>query len=293
MRIRRVAVLIDGGFFIKRISRLVPPRFHDTPAAIADSARLLCKRHVQRLTGEPFNSKYSRWLDHVYRLFYDDATPFDGIAHHPILNQQIQFSKTKEAVFRSALFNEIRRSRKFALRLGKVSQEDGWKIKDTQLTKKLLRTREWIAVLDAAILQARNGQVPVPLSIDHAEQLSKIADAWRLLTPDDVRLGLRQKGVDMRIGLDISTLTLKKQVDTIILITGDSDFVPAAKLARREGVEFILDPLWQSVKEDLHEHVDGIISVFKPQSELGTEADESANPLSQDDLEQSRTPKDQ
>src|SRR5690606_1219980 len=92
--------------------------------------------------------------------------------------------------------------------------------------------------------------------------LSKIAETWGALKPEDIRLGLRQKGVDMRIGIDISTLTLKKQVDTIILVTGDSDFVPAAKLARREGVEFLLDPLWQSVKDDLHEHVDGVVSGF-------------------------------
>jgi len=29
-------------------------------------------------------------------------------------------------------------------------------------------------------------------------------------------------------------------VSKIILIAGDSDFVPASKLARREGIEFIL-----------------------------------------------------
>ncbi len=28
------------------------------------------------------------------------------------------------------------------------------------------------------------------------------------------------------------------QIDQIILIAGDSDFVPAAKLARREGIDF-------------------------------------------------------
>jgi len=43
---------------------------------------------------------------------------------------------------------------------------------------------------------------------------------------------------------------------------GDSDFVPAAKLARREGVEFLLDPLWQQVSDELNEHVDGVVSVF-------------------------------
>ena len=38
----------------------------------------------------------------------------------------------------------------------------------------------------------------------------------------------------MKLGLDIATLTLKKQVNKIVLISGDSDFVPAAKLARAE-----------------------------------------------------------
>jgi len=66
--------------------------------------------------------------------------------------------------------------------------------------------------------------------------------------------------VDIRIGLDITTLTLKQQVDTIILVSGDSDFVPAAKLVRREGIEFILDPLWQQVNADLFEHIDDLQS---------------------------------
>ena len=57
-------------------------------------------------------------------------------------------------------------------------------------------------------------------------------------------------------------MTLKRQVDTIVLVTGDSDFIPAAKIARREGVEFILDPMWQSVEDELQEHVDGIASGF-------------------------------
>ena len=39
----------------------------------------------------------------------------------------------------------------------------------------------------------------------------------------------------MRVGLDIASLTLKKQVEVIVLVTGDSDFVPAMKFARREG----------------------------------------------------------
>ena len=66
----------------------------------------------------------------------------------------------------------------------------------------------------------------------------------------------------MRLGLDIASITLKRQASIIILVTGDSDFVPAAKLARREGVRVILDPLWQSVRDSLFEHIDGLYSGF-------------------------------
>lgn len=270
MRTRRIAILIDGGFFIKRLSKLVAPQYRNSAQAVADTAYWVCKRHVQKLTGEPFNIPRSRWLDHVYRMFYYDALPYDGIAHHPITNAQIQFGKTPDAAFRNELFAALRRQRKFALRLGKVTKEDGWHVRSTDTTKKLLRTREWLQVLDAAIAQTTSGMLPAALTADQAAQLQKIADAWRSLTPDDLKLGLRQKGVDMRIGIDITTLTLKKQVDTLILVTGDSDFVPAAKVARREGVEFILDPLWQSVNDDLHEHVDAVVSAFKnPASQRG------------------------
>ena len=52
----------------------------------------------------------------------------------------------------------------------------------------------------------------------------------------------------------------------LILISGDSDFVPAAKLARREGIDFVLDPMGASIRDDLSEHKDGLISPrFVPQ----------------------------
>ena len=87
------------------------------------------------------------------------------------------------------------------------------------------------------------------------------------MTDRDFIPALRQKGVDMRIGLDIASITLKRQANVIILVAGDADFVPAAKLARREGVQFILDPLWQNVPRDLLEHIDGLRSGFyKPRA---------------------------
>ena len=66
----------------------------------------------------------------------------------------------------------------------------------------------------------------------------------------------------MRIGIDIASITLKRQANIIILVSGDADFVPAARFARREGVQFILDPLWQNISADLFEHIDGLRSGF-------------------------------
>lgn len=79
------------------------------------------------------------------------------------------------------------------------------------------------------------------------------------LTEADFCFSLEQKGVDMRIGVDISSLAFNKNVNQIILISGDSDFVPAAKQARREGIDFLLNNMGAPIKKDLFEHIDGLI----------------------------------
>lgn len=75
----------------------------------------------------------------------------------------------------------------------------------------------------------------------------------------------------MRIDLDIASLANKHQLSRIVLIAGDSDFVPAAKHAREEGIDFILDPLWQPIKDKLNEPIDGLRSCTKkmPKSKGG------------------------
>lgn len=261
MRIRRIAVLIDGGFFIKRLPKVVDEQYRDSAEAVAETARVLCKRHVQRLIGEQPTEQHSRWLDHVYRLFYYDASPYEGTSQHPLTNQRIDFGRTSEAEFRRALFSALRRKRKFALRLGKVVKESDWRI-SPRLTKPLLKTRtSWVPALEQTIRQQVD---PLPdVTADQVVAIERLIATLRGLNERDVTLGLRQKGVDMRIGLDIASITLKKQADTIVLVTGDSDFVPAAKLARREGVEFVLDPMRQSISDDLSEHVDGIASPLR------------------------------
>jgi uncharacterized LabA/DUF88 family protein len=49
-----------------------------------------------------------------------------------------------------------------------------------------------------------------------------------------------QKGVDMRMGLDIAAYSSGHLTDRVILITNDTDCVPAMKFARKEGLQTIL-----------------------------------------------------
>lgn len=89
-------------------------------------------------------------------------------------------------------------------------------------------------------------------------QLLRKEKKFEELTDDDFAIDTGQKGVDMRLGLDVAALSYKGLVDQIVMIIGDSDFVPAAKLARREGIDVILDPLGLKVHDHLFEHTDGV-----------------------------------
>ncbi len=58
------------------------------------------------------------------------------------------------------------------------------------------------------------------------------------LTEEDVQFDFTQKRVDIKIGLDIASMALKNQVEQIILVSGDSDFVPASKISKTRRYRF-------------------------------------------------------
>lgn len=273
MSVGQIAILIDGGYFLKRIRKELPPESTSTPEQIAKTVRRLCFNHIARITGN--RGKF--WQQHLYRAFFYDAEPYTGVAHHPIANRQIEFAKSALALDRQALFEQLRKERKLALRLGKVNRDHDWAL-SPRLTKTALKTRQQLTSLQGLAEQLHQATDPaqpvqLQLSTEQAQQLLAAHDFWQSIQTNDVALGLRQKGVDMRIAIDIASLTLKQQVSTIVLVAGDSDFVPAAKLARREGMEFILDPLWQHVNDDLFEHIDALQTGLK----RPTDADRSVD----------------
>jgi len=170
-----------------------------------------------------FSNKSSSQKDYLYRIFYYDCPPIDKQIFHPLLKKNIDFSKSDTRKWTEDFFNYLSSKRKVALRLGNLSEsETTYQLSYSKL-KALLSNK--ISLSD--------------------------------LKEDDFILNMRQKGVDMMIGVDIASMAFKKQVDKIILIAGDSDFVPAAKLARREGIDFILDSLGASIKPSLSLHIDG------------------------------------
>lgn len=63
------------------------------------------------------------------------------------------------------------------------------------------------------------------------------------LSDSDFVPDFEQKGVDMRIGLDIANHAATKSVDRIILISGDTDCLPAMKHARISGLQIVLASL--------------------------------------------------
>jgi uncharacterized LabA/DUF88 family protein len=167
----------------------------------------------------------------LYRIFFYDCPPLEKKLHNPVSKRAVDFAKSDEAVFRLSLHQRLLSKRKLALRLGHLSTDTPWTIKPRVIAD-LLSGKTTMAALGS----------------------------------DDVMPAVRQKGVDMRIGVDVASLAFKKQVDQIVLIAGDADFVPAAKLARREGIDFVLDPMWRSIPQSLMEHIDGLRSTCpKPQ----------------------------
>lgn len=174
------------------------------------------------------SSSKGKTKNHLYRIFFYDCPPLSKKVFHPFLQKQIDLSKSSNSKWRLELHEELKRVRKTALRLGHVD--------DINVT--------WA------------------IRYDKIKALCSHKINWNQLTEEDFSMNVKQKGVDMRIGIDITSLALKKQVTQIILISGDSDFVPAAKFARREGIDFILDPMWAPIKPDLYEHIDGLRSTF-------------------------------
>lgn len=216
----KVAILVDIEFFLKRyraIFRNYPELL--TPQKTAKNLVDQALRHIQQIDT---NKAHYQPPEYLYRIFIYDAPPMAKRIHHPFTKKSIDLSKSNEALFRKDFHKILMKTPNISLRFGYIDEKNAhWRIKNEKL-----------------------------------QLLLKGKISFSEIKEEDLEYYGKQKGVDMKIGLDIATLTHKKLVEKIVLISGDSDFVPAAKLARREGIKFVLDSMGQNIKEDLHEHID-------------------------------------
>lgn len=85
------------------------------------------------------------------------------------------------------------------------------------------------------------------------------------LTDNDFKPLFEQKGVDMRIGLDNANYAQNKSVSRIILVSNDTDCIPALKLARISGLQTVLICLpGRKPHSELAAHADFIRPVTWP-----------------------------
>ena len=87
-------------------------------------------------------------------------------------------------------------------------------------------------------------------------KLRKAAYNKSPLTDDDFEPELHQKGVDIKIGLDLAWISYNHIAERVIFVTGDSDFIPAIKTARRNGIFVYLVTLNHMVRTELPDNCD-------------------------------------
>lgn len=158
----------------------------------------------------------------LLRIYYYDAYPASTTLKTLVSKQNFSMAETERFRESQSLYDQLILKPDVALRMGQVSvTPHQWKLK------------------------SRTAQ--------------KLVKQPRALTDDDFVPDAQQKGVDMRIGMDMARLALRQMVRTIIVVTGDSDFIPAFKFVRREGVKVVLDLMGENGRLELKQHSDLVI----------------------------------
>ena len=156
----------------------------------------------------------------LLRVYFYDSPPFTGSAKNPVDASVINFATTSQAQKGNVLLETLELQPDYAVRRGTLTCS-GWKLGRAALKGLSTTSRALVA---------------------------------RDLVPD-----MKQKGVDLRIGLDIALMSLKRLVEVIVLATGDSDLVPAMKFARKEGVRVYLEAMGHAVRRELRVHADFVL----------------------------------
>lgn len=159
----------------------------------------------------------------LLRIYYYDAPPSDETVAHPISGNNLNLASTTRFREAQSLYDKLIMKPNVALRMG-----------ETRLSPHKWRIKPHIA--------------------------KRLKANLRALTDADFALDIGQKGVDIRIGMDMARLALRELVRAVVVVTGDSDFIPAFSFVRREGVKVILDTMGHTrSRAELKAHADIVI----------------------------------
>lgn len=158
----------------------------------------------------------------LLRIYFYHAPPCKEVVTNPLNQSVVNLAATPIHAQHESLLDALELRADFALRLGETVVSD-WRL-GTKAMRSLLK-------------QPRAIQAP------------------------DLVPNISQKGVDLRIGLDIARLALRSMVELIVVVTGDSDLIPAFKFARREGLRVYLLTLGHGAKRDLKAHADRVLTL--------------------------------
>lgn len=234
-----IAVVIDGAYFLRRFKNRYPSLNALEPMDVAFGTIWLAAAHLHVSEGGTLPNLTMNagaitdidmsWAENpnLYRIFFYDCPPLTKRVHLPISKRTLDLAKTETARARLAIHEKLLSVRKVALRLGRLNDRVGWRAKQEAVDR-------WV----------RDPTGFGPLD-------------------EDFDIDTVQKGVDMRLGLDVAAMAFKRQIRQLVLVAGDADFVPAVKLARREGIDVVLDPMGGTPAKDLVAHVDGVRNIAK------------------------------
>jgi uncharacterized protein (TIGR00288 family) len=139
--------------------------------------------------------------EELLRAYCYHCPPYGGTQQHPLTRGAVNFKATATFRHMTTFIQELEVMENIAFRAGELTF-NGWRIKRAA-TDEILKT-------------------------------------GRALAADDFEPDIKQKRVDINIGLDVAWLAGKSIVDRIVLVACDDDFVPAMKFARREGVQVVV-----------------------------------------------------
>ena len=128
----------------------------------------------------------------LLRIYFYDAPPLGGARTNPVDGSRYDFGAHRAHALNQTVQEALAVTANFAVRRGETVFH-GWKLRP--------------------------------------KALRELASRRRALTANDLAPDVAQKGVDLRIGLDFATLAVKRIVDTIVLVSGDSDLVLETRMS--------------------------------------------------------------